>query len=75
MEEHLAPRGGLQKVDAPQEGGLARAGGADDADHVPAAHGKINVPQHIVFPKALAQMPDLQNRLSAHLRVSPLLPR
>ena len=57
--EDLAAGGGLQQVDAPQQGALAGAGGTNDAGDIAFFHGEIDVPQHFVAAEGLAQMPDL----------------
>ncbi len=63
-----APGTGLfQEVDAAQEGALARAGGADDADHVSLAGPERNAPEHLMAAVALVDVFDLQ---AVHARVS-----
>ena len=47
LELHGAAGGDLQPVQATQEGGLAAAGGADQADHVAAVDVDINTLQHV----------------------------
>ena len=47
LELHGAAGGDLQPVQAAQEGGLAAAGGADQADHVAAVDVDINTLQHV----------------------------
>ena len=62
----LAARGLLQEIDAAKQGAFARAGGADDADHVAGLHAEIDIPQHAVIAKALFQMVDLQDLRHVH---------
>ena len=57
--EDLTAGGGLQQVDAPQQGGLAGAGGADDAGDVAFFHREIDVPQDLMVAEGLGKMPDL----------------
>ena len=38
LEQHLPGIRGLQKIQAPQEGGLSAAGGADDGHHLAPAN-------------------------------------
>ena len=57
--EDLAAGGGLQQVDAPQQGALAGAGGADDAGDVALLHREVDVPQDLMGAEGLAQVPDL----------------
>ena len=52
--EDLAAGGGLQQVDAPQQGALAGAGGTNDAGDIAFFHGEIDVPQHFVAAEGLA---------------------
>ena len=67
MVQDLAGAGGLQQVDAAQQGGFARAGGADDAGDVALVHEKVDVAQHLVVAEALAQVLDFQDGfLHAH---------
>ena len=55
----LAGGGDLQQIDAPEQGALAGAGGADDGGHVALFHGKIAIPQDLVGPEGLGQVVDL----------------
>ena len=57
--EDLAGGGRLQQIDAPQQRGLAGAGGADNGDDVALVHGKVNISQHFVLAKCLGEVPDL----------------
>ena len=57
--EDLAAAGGLQQVDAPQQRGLAGAGGADDGDDIALLDGEVDVPQNLMGAEGLAQVADL----------------
>ena len=59
--EDLSGGGRLQKIDAAQEGGFSGAGGADDADDITVADGKVNVFEDLMGAEGLGQMIDLQN--------------
>ena len=63
VEKDLAAGGRLQQVDAPQQGGLAGPGGADDAGHVPGPDGEVNVLQDLVAAEGLAEVPHFQDRV------------
>ena len=56
MKEDVPGGRGLQQVHAPQKGGLAGAGGADDAGHIPGRDRKVNVFQHSVGTKGFGQV-------------------
>ena len=51
-----AAAGGLQKVQAPQQGGLAATGGADDHQHIALFQRKVNAFEHLGIAKALLQI-------------------
>ena len=53
--------GGFQKVQAAQKGGLAAAGGADDAQHLPFFQGEGDVFQHVGAAKAFLNVLYFQN--------------
>jgi hypothetical protein len=54
VAEEDAPGGGaLQQVQAPQEGGLARAGRPDDADHLAGGDVEVDAAQDRGLPEAL----------------------
>ena len=46
----------LQKVQTAQEGALARAGGADDADHIPGLGAQRNSLDHLVIAVLFVQL-------------------
>ena len=69
--QDLPGGGGLQQVDAPQQGGLAGAGGADDAGDVSPGYREVDVPQHFVAAERFGQVVDLQNHI-AHIIDLPL---
>ena len=50
VDEDLAVGGPLQQVDAPDQGGLARAGHAHDAEDVPGGDGEAHVGQGLKVP-------------------------
>ena len=50
----------FQHVDATQEGTLAGAGRADDADHVAGVGGQRDAFEHLVAAVALVQVDDVQ---------------
>ncbi|MCY1455282.1 hypothetical protein D9M71_724060 [compost metagenome] len=50
-----AAAGGFQQVEATQEGGLARAAGADDGDHLAGLDLQADVVQHGLAVELLAQ--------------------
>ncbi len=50
----------FQQVDAAQQGGLARAAGADQGDHVAAIQGQVDALEHLHGAKALVQVIDAQ---------------
>ena len=54
--EDLPGGGRLQQVDAPQQGGLAGAGGSDDGDDISLVHSKVNVPQYLVGAEGLGKV-------------------
>ena len=62
----LACRGLFQEINAAKQRAFARAGGADDGDHLAAMHIKGNIPQHLQRPKILFQMGNGKNRLFSH---------
>ena len=47
VQHQLACVGGLQKVQAAQQGGLAGAGGAEDGHHIALFHGQVHAAQHL----------------------------
>ena len=62
VEEDGARRGGLQQVDAAQQGGLARPRCADDAGDVPGFDGKVHIPQHHVGAETLGEVAHFNDR-------------
>ena len=54
--------GGLQKVQAPEQGGLAGAGGADDGQGLALLQFKADVLQDLGIAKVLFNVLDFQNR-------------
>ena len=58
--------GSLQKIQAPEQGGLAAAGGADDGQGLPLLQGKGDVLQHLGGAKVLFDISYFQNRHVAH---------
>ena len=59
VEGDFPAGGSLQKVDTPQQGGLARAGSPDDGGHIPPVHCKINVPENLMLAKGFGQVAHL----------------
>ena len=59
----------LEVVDAAQEGGLARAGRSEQAQHLAGLDGQIDAAQHLVAAEALVHPFGLDHRL-AHLAPS-----
>ena len=55
----------LQQVDAPQQCRLARARGADDADHLTDAHVEVDALEHLVLAEVLVQLLDVDRRVAA----------
>src|SRR5690606_4394532 len=49
----------LEPVDRAQQGGLPRAGGADDTDDLALVHRQVDALEHLVVAEALAQSRDL----------------
>ncbi|MCY1177199.1 hypothetical protein D9M73_174970 [compost metagenome] len=60
IEGHAALVGLFEKVDTAQEGALARAAGADQADHVTGLRLQRDTLEHMVFAVALVQVFDGQ---------------
>ncbi|MNH13345.1 hypothetical protein D3C79_729130 [compost metagenome] len=60
VEGHAAFVGLLEEVDATQEGTLARAAGADQADHVAGLRFERNALEHMVLAVAFVQVFDGQ---------------
>ena len=50
VEVDVSAGGDLQQVQAPQQGGLAGAGGADDGDHLALLNGQGAVVQALTAP-------------------------
>ena len=69
VEQHLAVRGGLQQVDAAQQGRFAAAGRADDAGDIAGVDGKIHIAQNDMGAEALGEVAYLNNRLRHGLRL------
>ena len=59
-------RGGLQQVQAPQEGGLTAAGGPDDNDDLALLHLGIDALEHLQCAKGFFQVLYLNDRFSGH---------
>ena len=74
--DHRAGGGPLQQVHAPDQGGLARPGQADDAENFPGANVQVDVLQGVdrcgAFPEGFVQMLDLDDGF-AHAALSPYL--
>jgi len=61
----------LECVDAAEQGGLSRAGGADEADHLVLAHGQVDAAQHRVVAEALLDPAHVQECGVRHAGSSP----
>ncbi|MCY1418361.1 hypothetical protein D9M71_339180 [compost metagenome] len=53
--------GGFQQVEAAQEGGLARAAGADDGHHFAGLHGQVDTVEHGLALEPLGQAFDFNH--------------
>src|SRR5690606_1766907 len=56
----------LQPVDCPAQGRLPRARGADDDDHLPPAHGEVDVLQYMQVTEVLVDVLQLDQRIDGH---------
>jgi hypothetical protein len=56
---------GFQQIDAAQQGGLAAARGADDADHLAAGDVEIDAAWHFVGAKAFVEITNPHQRAVA----------
>ena len=61
VEEDLAVVGDLKQVDAPEQGGLAAAGRADNGDHVPLVDVEVDVVEDAQLAKVLFEVFDLHD--------------
>ena len=61
VDDDGAAGGLLQTVEAAQEGALAGAGGADDADDLAFFHGTVDALEDLKGTEALVQVPDLNH--------------
>ncbi len=59
-DENLALVGRFEQIDATQKGRLARAGRAEDGDHVAVARGEGNALDHLEVAIALVQVANFQ---------------
>ena len=71
MEADLPLIGALQQVDAPQQGGLAGAGGAQNAGDIAGVDSEVHIPEDLVRPKGLGEVASLQNGFQGHVRAPP----
>ena len=70
VEGQLARVGGLEKVQAAQQGSLARAGRAQNGHHIAFFHGQVHALQHLQFTGHFAGTGPVEDtRLQAGLRV------
>ena len=67
VKADLTGGGSFQQVDAAQQGGLAGAGGADDAGHVAGGDGKVDVLQNLMGAEGLGQVAASSRIVSTHL--------
>ena len=65
LDADLAAVVAFQPVDTAQDGRLAGAGGADDADHLALLHGRRDALEHLVLAKALVDVGQLDHFLPA----------
>ena len=73
VEVHRSSVDGLEQVDAPDQRGLARAGGPEDRDHLGLLHPQVDAAQRDLVSERLAKPDDLENgvlRLVAHSATS-----
>ncbi len=61
IHDDLPPIDRLQLVDAPQEGGLSAAAGAEDERHLPPPHVQAHVDQRLHVLEALVDVSDLDD--------------
>ena len=65
VEPHVAGVGGLEQVNAAQQGGLAGAGGADDGDDLARHDLEVHAAQDVVCAKGLLNALDANDRLGS----------
>ncbi len=61
VHQNFALVGGLQKIEAAKQGGLAAAGGADDGEYLPGFQREADALEHIRAGKALFDIFYFQN--------------
>ncbi|MCY1551552.1 hypothetical protein D9M68_878900 [compost metagenome] len=59
-----AAAGFFQQVEAAQQGGLARAAGADDGHHFARRHGQVDALEHLLALEGFGQVTDGDHQLS-----------
>ena len=71
MEADLPLIGALQQIDAPQQGGLAGAGGAQNTGDIAGVNSEVHIPEDLVRPKGLGEVAHLQNGFQGHVSAPP----
>ena len=74
VEEDVAVVDLLQQVDAAQQGGLARARGADQRHRLVLGDLQVDAAQHLALAEGLGHAADLEDRRRAHHRGPPPAP-
>ena len=73
VEPDVTRVGGLQQVDAAEKRRLARAGGADDGNHLARHHVKVDAAQDVVGPEGLLDALDADEGLLCVCHVHSLV--
>ena len=73
VKVQFAAISGLQKIHAPQKGGLAGTAGPQDGNHIALVHLQINLLQNFKIPERLSDLCYFQHHWFASLRIGTQL--